>query len=300
MSDVPFSLPKQPRRDGKNRTNSPPPLDGEVIPPTIRVVHPDRPSAPAAPERSAFRLRLSTALLGCALVFGLAGVVTAEAYRWHPAESRVSAMPDATVLALAHLQDDLAKLRASVDSVRQDETVRGLKKSVDVLKAELDGVRSTNTAALAQLSAKLDAPVQPASPNLSEVMTRIDKLDRDPRLGDIAARLDRIEHQVASPTPTGSVNSMASHPPVAQSIIVQGNPGSATPPKSLLKPAVLDNWIVRDVYSGVALVEGRRGGVREVVPGEVLPGAGEVRSIERRGRAWIVVTSRGIIDTETW
>ena len=75
---------------------------------------------------------------------------------------------------------------------------------------------------------------------------------------------------------------------------------TAVAAKPSVRPAVLDNWIVRDVYSGIALVEGRSGSVREVVPGEVLPGAGEVRAIERHGRGWIVVTSRGIIDTETW
>ena len=61
------------------------------------------------------------------------------------------------------------------------------------------------------------------------------------------------------------------------------------------RPAVVQGWLLRDVYGGLALVEGRFGGLREVAPGEFVPGAGEIRSIERRGRGWVVVTSRGLI-----
>ena len=38
--------------------------------------------------------------------------------------------------------------------------------------------------------------------------------------------------------------------------------------------------------------------MREIAPGQYLPGVGEVRSIERRGRSWVVVTSRGIIEAD--
>ena len=54
--------------------------------------------------------------------------------------------------------------------------------------------------------------------------------------------------------------------------------------------------MVRDVYNGIALVESPRGSI-EVAPGAIIPGAGTVKSIERRGRGWIVITSRGLIDS---
>ena len=66
------------------------------------------------------------------------------------------------------------------------------------------------------------------------------------------------------------------------------------------KPATVGGWVVRDVYDGMALVEARRGDLREISPGEYLPGAGEVRSIERRGRSWVVLTSQGVIDNSTF
>ena len=192
-------------------------------------------------------------------------------------------------MALARLQQDLGTLKSGVealqpanDATRQDETIRQLKKSVDTLKSELEAQRTVSSTALAQLSAKLDKP------------------DRDPapKLGEIAARLDRIEKQVASPASTGSIAVPAK--PATLAVAPQPVSAALTPDKPLPKPATIGNYVVRDVYDGIALVEGRSGGIREVAPGEFLPGAGEVRSIERRGRAWIVVTSRGIIDTTTW
>nr|WP_245496732.1 hypothetical protein [Lichenibacterium ramalinae] len=62
--------------------------------------------------------------------------------------------------------------------------------------------------------------------------------------------------------------------------------------------ATVEGWMLRDVYGGVALLEGRHGGLREVAPGEFVPGVGEIRSIERRGRGWVVVTSRGLIQAD--
>ena len=61
-------------------------------------------------------------------------------------------------------------------------------------------------------------------------------------------------------------------------------------------PQLITNWVVRDVYDGIALVESPRGSI-EVTPGETIPGAGTVRAIERRGAGWIVITSRGVVDS---
>lgn len=258
------------------------PLDGEIIAPRAKRREPPFEAAPIAPasnpkSRLGFVLRgiAALALLGTGLVGG------AYAYAHRNA-------PDLTTVALNRLGNDFGTLKTSVeklqvgsDAARQDDAVRALSKSVDVLKAELDAVRASNAAALAQVNAKLD------------------RTDRDPgpKLTDIATRLDRIERQVSSPVPTGTIAPAVK--PVAPQPIVQGA-STQVPDKALPRPAVIGNWVVRDVYDGIALVEGRSGGIREVTPGEFLPGAGEVRSIERRGRAWIVVTSRGIIDNSTW
>lgn len=272
------------------------PLDGEVIPPRIRVVNPE----PAAPQsvpdtRNSGAWRVSTLVLTAALVATLSGAGALEGYRWHLHRLHAAAAgPSQTTVALARLSKDVGELKMSVTTARPDDATKALKKSVDQLRADLDGLRTANTAAVAQLTARLD--VKTAAPAIADVVARLDKLDHDPKFADITSRLDRIEHQVSSPLPTGSIVPQT-RVSAGQSVVSQD---SVAAPSKPVKTAVLDTYVLRDVYSGIALVEGRTGSVREVVPGESLPGAGEVRSIERRGRTWVVVTSRGIINTETW
>ena len=299
MSQPPASAHARSARAGNDE-----PLHGEVMPPAMRVVNPARESPPSREDSSPFRLRLGTALLAGALVATLSGVGALEAYRWHLHTTRAaSSGPSPTAMALARLNKDVGDLRTALALSRPDEAVKALKTSVDRLKAELDGLRAADAAAVTQLTARLDAKPAGAAPGaaISEVVARLDKMEHDPRLADIASRLDRIEHQVTAPTVTGSIAPQA-RGGAGQSIVAQTvpSPAGSAPSAKPMRSAMLDNWILRDVYSGIALVEGRSGSIREVVPGETLPGAGEVRSIQRRGRGWIVVTSRGIIDTETW
>jgi hypothetical protein len=279
VGDPSSPLPEfNPKRSVRSR-----PLEGEVLPPTVRIKAAEASPPPPPGAAPPYRLRLSTALAAggatLAVLVGLLG----GAYAF--LSSRHGADAEEATFALARLQDEVARLRAGVDTLhpatdlaRQEEAVRAVKRSVDGLKAELDALRSNSQTALAQVSAKLDKP------------------DPSPRLSDIAARLDRIEKQVSSPIATGSITP----PPRPAPAAAQQTVATQTVEKPAPKSVTLGNWVLRDVYDGIALVEAREGGVREVAPGEFLPGAGEVRSIERRGRAWVVVTSRGIIDNATW
>ena len=53
---------------------------------------------------------------------------------------------------------------------------------------------------------------------------------------------------------------------------------------------------MREVHGNVAIVEGPYG-YRQIGPGDMLPGAGRVERIERRGRDWAVVTNQGTINS---
>ncbi len=66
-------------------------------------------------------------------------------------------------------------------------------------------------------------------------------------------------------------------------------PGSPSP-----EMPVLQGWSVRDVYNGIAVVQGR-GAPIEVEPGDDLPGGNRVLAIRRLGGNWAVITERGII-----
>ncbi|HEX4766520.1 MAG TPA: hypothetical protein VH414_09605 [Lichenihabitans sp.] len=82
--------------------------------------------------------------------------------------------------------------------------------------------------------------------------------------------------------PTGSVDQGAPHEP------------AAADPARDAGPPTLKTFILRDVFDDKALVESRDG-ITLVAPGSVLEGAGEVLAIQRRGDAWVVTTSKGII-----
>ena len=56
----------------------------------------------------------------------------------------------------------------------------------------------------------------------------------------------------------------------------------------------LEDWALRDVGYGGALIDGRRG-TYEVYAGDMVPGLGRVDAIRRQDGRWVVVTSRGLI-----
>ncbi len=58
--------------------------------------------------------------------------------------------------------------------------------------------------------------------------------------------------------------------------------------------ATSGGYVLRRVSGGVAVVEGPSG-LRQVVPGTVLPGAGRILSIRATGAGWVVVTTDTII-----
>jgi hypothetical protein len=183
------------------------------------------------------------------------------------------------------LKTSLESLRASAARSPTADEVRFLEKSVDGLKSKLEAAKTETAASLAQLSGKIDhAQQEPAA-----------------KWREVAARLDRIERQTAAPLSTGTLQKVA----VAT---VNPTPIPLPPVKAIVtpqidaaveaakKPQLITGWVVRDVYDGIALVEGAHGAI-EVVPGETIPGAGTVKSIQRRGAGWIVVTSKGLVDS---
>jgi len=130
-------------------------------------------------------------------------------------------------------------------------------------------------AALTSMRTVIDAnraEAQVANAQLAARMANQPQTDLTP----ITRRLDQLE-------------SVAQARPVAQVEAPRAEPIRARIPP--------DGFVLRRVVGGVALIE-TANGIREVIVGDYLPGAGRVRSIERRGREWVVVTSAGIIDTQ--
>lgn len=132
------------------------------------------------------------------------------------------------------------------------------------LKAALTSMRSVVDANRAE--------AQVSSAQLAARMANQPQTDLTP----ITRRLDQLE-------------TAAQARPVAQVEQPRAEPIRARMPS--------DGFVLRRVVGGVALIE-TANGIREVMAGDYLPGAGRVRSIERRGREWVVVTSAGIIDSQ--
>ncbi len=295
--------------------------------------------APAA-VRPVLPLRQILWAVGLCGAFGVGalGVHTAQEAWSTPDRAALQASVNAQLLQ--QLQGEIGRLKGSVDTLRttaeahQDDSLRNLKRSVETLKAEIEQVRTTDGTTLAQISTKIDKTDHDPSQKLADIVARLDRIEHEPapkaadaatvapRVADLQSRIDRLERQVSSPVPTGSIPSTPVPVPVsvpapvhapAATTSVPRAPMAAVAPKAAAagpqladaKPLpsrqpTLDAWVVRDVYDGMALVEGRRGGLREIEPGEFLPGAGEIRSIERRGRDWVVLTSQGVIASRTF
>jgi hypothetical protein len=106
------------------------------------------------------------------------------------------------------------------------------------------------------------------------------------QLSKINEALDRAErHPVAAP-PAG---------PAANAEVTGTVPSqTAGEPKPAAKPPIVDGWVIRKVYDGAALIEGRYG-IVEVEPGMNLPGLGRIQDIKRQDGHWVVVTPKGLI-----
>jgi hypothetical protein len=123
-----------------------------------------------------------------------------------------------------------------------------------------------------------------------KVAERLDRAERgqsEPaaKLAKIGEALERLEKRVTAPpapAPTDVTGTVAApHPPA---------------PEAKPKPTIIEDYVVRRVFDGVALIEGRRG-IIEVEPGTTLPGAGRVEEIRRQDGRWVVVTTKGLIIT---
>ncbi|MGH6822503.1 MAG: hypothetical protein ACREC4_03270 [Methylocella sp.] len=172
------------------------------------------------------------------------------------------------------MAEDIQTLKANVEALRAAQSKAAKDTSaLDGLKTHLDVVKTETGAAIAELAGKVDHMQHESAMKLSQVLER----------------LDRMERQIATPLATASIGAAP-----APGKAVAGKQAQLADAQG--HPQLMTNWFVRDVYNGIALVESPRGSI-EVAPGEIIPGAGRVKSIERRGAGWIVITSRGLIDS---
>jgi hypothetical protein len=216
----------------------------------------DAKKPPAAPVREKARSRFPLLAATLALAAGLGGAAGAVG---------ISALISPWIGASAAATPTAA-------TVAEVQAIKGLVAQLGTELAALKtAVEQTNKLSVAQFG------------KVSERLDRAERAQAEPaaKLAKFGEALERIEKRVAPPAAPAQadVTGSVTHPPA---------------PEAKPKPAILDDYVVRRVFDGVALIEGRRG-IVEVEPGTSLPGAGRVEEIRRQDGRWVVVTTKGLI-----
>lgn len=220
---------------------------------------------------------------------------------------------------------DLTASLAQV-TIRLDEIEREDQAGLDELRARIDQEYPSRLADIATRLDRLEQKAAAPPSEFADIVTRLDKLEKKaalpttpaPQIADIAARLDKLEKRPAvagapSPEVAGSgprldagekkaavaaastVKPLA--PPAPKLFTLTARPEPLAPTERA-KPddarPLLRDYSVEYVQGGVAIVYSRYGS-RQVAPGDVIPGAGRVLRVERRGGNWVVLTSLGVI-----
>jgi hypothetical protein len=281
-----------------------------AAPVEIKVAPEPRPAGAA--EAPARRRSLSpyaakaAALAGVVAIGWAAGHATSATRRApDPAEKALLAVDWKGVASgLQKSQADAVRMAADVQALKG--TLAGLKDSVDRAKQEAAG-------RFAQVTERLDRAQKIEQEVATRVSALAERADSGPRLAQIVERLDRMEKQAVAghvkpataasaaeaPLRTGSIPEQKPVPPSDVGRSEQAKAEARAEAKPEPKPAI-EGWVLREVYDGVALIEGRNKRLLEVAPGQSLTGIGRVEAIEKRGRSWVVVTNRGIITSQPW
>jgi hypothetical protein len=126
----------------------------------------------------------------------------------------------------------------------------------------------------------------------SDRLDKVEKAQAEP-----AAKLAKLSEAVEKlhAAPAAAPAPVAAAAPVAAKDVTGSVSAPVAPPKvELARLPTVDNWVLRDVANGGALIEGRQG-IFEVYAGDAVPGLGRVDAIRRQDGRWVVVTTKGLI-----
>lgn len=243
---------------------------------------PEAASSPAAGAIAQARRRLDPPMIGLAGAALLVGTLLGAG-----AAILAAPRPDNAGAALAEVQAGLEASRLEASRLNRASDL--LATSVAAVKEAADAARGEATArgiALTQTVGKVETALAAKIAALAE---RIDQAEKEQgaRIASLAAQSER---RPVAPAPVARAE------PVQTGSLAEAKPK----PAAVETPAVIEGWAVRDVYDGTAMLEDRRRRLVEVAAGASIPGVGRVEAVERRGRAWVVVTRQGVITPQPW
>ena len=252
------------------------------------------PTGPGPDEREKSRLkrqswrRLGLAACALALTLGTGWAVGTKTQSREAADSRGDT-------------NAARKLADANDAERGD--IRALREEIHALQAKLDSLdrrgesaeRGTLEAKLNSLDRKIEANHADAANVAAQIEAKLEKNDKS--MGRLEAA---ISAKSLAPSAAGN-DAKASVKPVARVAPPAPAPASAATANGANAKAAdaakpIGDYTVREVQDGIALVQGRAGGLYEVGPGDRLPGVGRVLGVEKIGQKWVVVTESGRID----
>lgn len=183
---------------------------------------------------------------------------------------------------LTHVSDVFAPKQATAKAEPNplDAQMAQMKADIAALKDSVDHASKLSVAQIGKATERLD---------------RIEKAQAEPvakiaKLTETVEKLRTAQAQPPAPVAAPAQVASAAPPEVTGTIAPKTEPAK---PQTGRLPTV-EGWVLRDVYDGGALIEGR-GGRYEVYAGDPVPGLGRVDAIRRQDGRWVVVTSRGLI-----
>ncbi|AWN45569.1 hypothetical protein DK419_03895 [Methylobacterium terrae] len=233
---------------------------------------------------------------------GGAGIPQAE---WSRLSGRVEAgTGEATRLAtdLSLLRDRTIQAQDAADKGRTETGARlgQVSERLERLHRQEADLAAKVAAVAERLAAMAERQEHADREQAARLAALTDKLDKRPAPAPVAA-VPATAPVLAAPVAAApsAVAPVAVHKPVAaaEPALTGSLPDK---PADKAKSATIEGWVLRDVYDGMAMIENRKRRLVEIGPGDTLPGAGRVEAIERRGRSWVVVTSKGLITPQAW
>ena len=166
------------------------------------------------------------------------------------------------------------------------ETLALLNADFASLKSNIDSHTRRSTAQLNRLSDRVE---------------RAEKIQSEPteKLQQLTETVERLEKKVQSLPQQGAASDITGSIGDKQQERAADKQDRLTPERLTqgrprTKPAIMQDWVLREIYDGRALVENQRI-VYEAVPGSELPGLGRVETVRQQNGHWVVVTQRGLI-----
>jgi hypothetical protein len=229
------------------------------------------------------RFAAMAAMLALAVIAGAAGGAFATVGLSHFAETASATAPNSGALeaSVSRIDADIVALKAGLEQTTK-AGVAQFNKTSDRLE-RIEKAQTDPNARLAKLSEAVDrlraaAPAQAAAAQ-----------------APLAASAPATVAAAAPRDVTGTVTSPAGAQPLPLPQASANVAAAATTPKTEVgRLPTVDNWVLRDVSHGSALIEGRTG-LYEVFAGDPVPGLGRVEAIRKQDGRWVVVTPKGLI-----